>query len=59
MRALVNDQKALRAFITDRSSAGNWVSMRFLADYMTYAPAKEPEDFETCPILLTQPEEDR
>jgi alpha-beta hydrolase superfamily lysophospholipase len=59
MSALVNDKKALKSFLSDRSSAGNWVAIRFLADYMTYAPAVEPEAFDTCPILLTQPAEDR
>lgn len=59
MWALVNNKPALKAFLSDRSSAGNWVAIRFLADYMSYAPAVEPELFDTCPILLTQPAEDK
>lgn len=58
MRALVNDGRALRAFYADRTSAGNWVSMAFLASYADYVPAQEPGDFDVCPILLTQPAED-
>ncbi len=59
MWALVNDNQARKWFLNDKTSAGNWVSVRFLADYMTYVPAVQPEAFETCPILLTQPAEDR
>lgn len=59
MSALVNDKAALAAFMADRTSAGKWVTMRFLATYMDYTPAVEPEDFDVCPILLTQPAADR
>jgi alpha-beta hydrolase superfamily lysophospholipase len=59
MHTLVNDKAALRACMADRTSAGNWVTMRFLASYMGYAPAIEPEQFDVCPILLTQPAADR
>jgi len=48
-----------QAFLSDGSSAGNWVPTRFLAGYMTHAPAVEPEAFDACPILLTQPAQDR
>ena len=58
MHALVNDKAALRACLTDRTSAGKWVTMSFLASYMGYTPAIEPEDFNVCPILLTQPAQD-
>ncbi|MGU7770813.1 alpha/beta hydrolase [Burkholderia sp. MR1-5-21] len=59
MHALVNDKAALKACLADSTSAGKWVTMRFLASYLSYAPAIEPEDFDVCPILLTQPAEDR
>jgi alpha-beta hydrolase superfamily lysophospholipase len=59
MHALVNDPDALKVFLADKSSAGNWASMRFLASYGSYRPAIEPEDFDVCPLLLTQPAEDR
>ncbi|MNJ73742.1 hypothetical protein D3C77_705790 [compost metagenome] len=33
--------------------------MAFLASYCSYRPRLEPEDFDVCPILLTQPAEDK
>ncbi|MEU6563366.1 alpha/beta hydrolase [Nocardia nova] len=59
MSALVNDRDALRIMTRDRTSGGNWVSIRFLADYGSYVPAVEPERFDACPVLLTQPARDR
>ena len=59
MHALVNDKAALKACMADRTSAGNWVTTRFLASYMNYKPAIEPEHFDVSPILLTQPAQDR
>lgn len=59
MNALCNDEKALKAMLKDKTSAANKVNMKFLWEYMTYIPAVEPEAFDVCPILLTQPENDR
>lgn len=59
MSALVNDADALKVFLKDPSSVGAWVSIRFLNSYMNFKPALEPEDFDICPVLLTQPAEDR
>lgn len=59
MNTLCNDEAALKAMLNDKTSAGNKVNMRFLADYMTYVPDMEAEDFDVCPVLLTQPEKDR
>lgn len=59
MHTLVNNRAALKACLKDRSSAGSWVSMRFLTSYMYYQPACAPEDFDVCPVLLTQPAADR
>jgi alpha-beta hydrolase superfamily lysophospholipase len=59
MRALVNDKKALRACLKDKTSAGNSASVAFLSSYLNYSPAIEPEAFDVCPILLTQPAADR
>ncbi|WP_433662570.1 alpha/beta hydrolase [Nocardia sp. CA-128927] len=59
MSALTNNPAALAVMLADQSSAGNAVTLRFLASYLTYTPAVEPEDFDTCPILLTQPTADR
>lgn len=59
MSALVNDEAALKDCLADPTSAGNWVSARFIATMLDAAPAIEPEDFDVCPILLTQPTDDR
>jgi alpha-beta hydrolase superfamily lysophospholipase len=59
MSALANNPAAMKVFMADRTSAGNWVSFRFLDSYMNYAPAVEPGDFDACPVLLTQPAADR
>ena len=59
MSALCNDQACLKTMLADKTSAGNRVPMRFISSYMNYVPEIQPEDFEICPILLTQPELDR
>lgn len=59
MSALVNDKGALKVMTDDRTSGGNWVPIKFLDRYIHYVPAVEPENFDACPILLTQPAEDR
>ncbi|MFF4569493.1 alpha/beta hydrolase [Streptomyces sp. NPDC001410] len=59
MGLLANDPAAMKVLMKDRTSAANWGSVRFLDRYMNYAPAVEPEDFDACPVLLTQPAEDR
>ncbi|GAS91937.1 alpha/beta hydrolase [Mycolicibacterium brisbanense] len=59
MSALVNDPTALKIMTKDRTSGGNWVPIRFLDSYLNYTPAVEPADFDACPVLLTQPAEDR
>ncbi|MEM5432148.1 alpha/beta hydrolase [Cupriavidus oxalaticus] len=59
MYTLVNDKAMLNACLADKTSAGKWVTMSFLSSYTGYQPAVEPEDFDVCPILLTQPAQDR
>ncbi|MGZ0153504.1 alpha/beta hydrolase [Kribbella sp. WER1] len=59
MRALVNDQDAKRVTYADPTSAGNNVTIAFLDSYLNYQPVTEPEDFDVCPVLLTQPSADR
>lgn len=59
MRALVNDKAALRTCLKDTTSAGNSATVAFLSSYLNYQPVTEPEDFDVCPILLTQPDADR
>ena len=59
MSALVNDPAALKVCLADKTSAGNSVTVAFLDSYLNYQPAVRPEDFDVCPILLTQPGADR
>jgi len=59
MHALLNDKAALKVWLSDRRSAGNAMTMAFLSSYLSYEPVTEPEDFDVCPILLTQPAADR
>ena len=58
MSALVNNKAALKTCLADRTSAGNWVTIDFAMTLMTHEPAMELEDFDVCPILLTQPAAD-
>ena len=58
MNALVNNKGALRVFLKDPTSAGNAMTTAFLASYLSHVPVVEPEDFDVCPILLTQPAAD-
>jgi alpha-beta hydrolase superfamily lysophospholipase len=59
MRTLVNDRAAKKACYADRTSAGNSASVAFLASYLHHQPALTPEEFDVCPVLLTQPAADR
>lgn len=59
MSALANNPGAMKVFYKDKTSAGNSMSIAFLNSYMNYEPAIEPEDFDRCPVLLTQPDQDR
>lgn len=58
MDTLTNDSEALKIMMLDPSSASRWNTMRFLGTHASYKPAMEPEVFDICPILLTQPAED-
>ncbi len=59
MWALCNDATAMKIFQSDKTSAGAWTTMRFLSSYTSYKPEMEPEEFNVCPILLTQPMADK
>jgi alpha-beta hydrolase superfamily lysophospholipase len=60
MSALANNPQAMKdVLLKDNTAAASWVSVRFLDTYGNYTPAVEPEDFDACPILLTQPAADR
>jgi len=59
MHALVNNKAALKVWLSDKRSAGNAMTLAFLSSYLKYVPVTPPEFFDVCPILLTQPAEDR
>jgi alpha-beta hydrolase superfamily lysophospholipase len=59
MSALCNHEQAQALLINDPISGGNAVPFSFLASLFSYRPAVEPQDFDHCPILLTQPDDDR
>jgi alpha-beta hydrolase superfamily lysophospholipase len=59
MHALVNNKAALKVWLSDKRSAGNAMTLAFLSSYLKYVPVVPPEAFDVCPILLTQPAEDR
>lgn len=59
MHALVNDKAAMKTCLRDRTSAGNFASLAFVQSFMQAGYDIEPEDFDICPILLTQPAADR
>lgn len=59
MSKLSNDPEALKIMLNDKSSAGNAMPIKFLNSYMHYVPPYAVSDFEQCPVLLTQPSEDR
>lgn len=58
MNKLVNNKKALDIFLKDKSSAGANVQLQFLYEYVSYKLPIPVEEFDKCPILLTQPEKD-
>ncbi len=56
----ISNKPALSAIVMgDRLGGGSWVPARFLRTLMTTAPAVEPEQFTTCPVLLAHPGVDR
>ncbi len=59
MDALTNNPEALKIMMEDSASGGASVQLQFLAEYMTYRMLIPAEDYDKCPILLTQPEQDR
>lgn len=59
MNFLVNNDEALKIFLKDEASAGAKVQLQFLADYMTYKMPIPVKEYDKCPILLTQPGNDK
>jgi alpha-beta hydrolase superfamily lysophospholipase len=58
MNLLTNNKEALNIFIKDNASGGASVQLQFLHEYLTYKQTIPVQDFDRCPILLTQPQKD-
>jgi alpha-beta hydrolase superfamily lysophospholipase len=58
MDRITNDKDFSKVFSQDRFAGGSKVRLRFLRTYMTFKPAKEPEQFDDCSVLFLQPEKD-
>ncbi len=58
MDRITNDKDFSTVFLEDKLAGGSNVKLRFLRTYMTYKPAKEPEQFDSCRVLFLQPEKD-
>lgn len=59
MSALCNNPECLKIMLKDKTSGGNSVPMKFIDTYMNYKFEIEPKNFDICPILLTQPNNDK
>lgn len=55
MTALTNDKAILKTLLSDKHSAGARVPFTFLYGLFNYKAEKTPEEFDVCPVLLTQP----
>lgn len=58
MKLISNDPTISEVFMQDRLAGGTTVTMGFLRSLMNVKPAREPENFDICPILLAHPEVD-
>lgn len=59
MSALANPPDALALLLADRKSGGSSVPLGFIASLIRYQATIAPENFNRCPVLLTQPAADR
>ncbi|WP_078794995.1 alpha/beta hydrolase [Elizabethkingia miricola] len=59
MNYLTNNKKALKIFLKDDASAGASVQLQFMYEYAHYKLPIPVNQFDICPILLTQPEKDK
>lgn len=59
MPAISNDPDLVRMVCTDPLGGGGRMPLGFLRGYLRSAPAVEPEQFTTCPVLLVHPGADR
>lgn len=59
MNFLTNHKEALKIFLKDKASAAANVQLQFLYEYMNYKLPIPVNEFDKCPILLTQPDKDK
>lgn len=59
MSALVNNPEALKILLKDKYSAGASISFKFGSTFMSYKPDIPFDEFDRCPVLLAQPDDDR
>lgn len=57
-RAIVNNRELLKILLSDKTSSGVHVPIRFLNSIINAKPKKEPEEFTLCPVALFHPEND-
>jgi alpha-beta hydrolase superfamily lysophospholipase len=55
MNCLVNDAATLKICLADSLSSGAKVQLQFLYGYISYQLPIAVEEFDKCPVLLTQP----
>lgn len=55
MKYITNDPEFSKVFATDPLAGGGMMSFRFMRSLMQMKPDKEPEDFDSCPVLLAHP----
>jgi len=59
MTALCNNNEAQALLINDKLSGGASIPIAFIGSAFSYTPNVQPEEFQSCPVLLTQPGDDR
>jgi alpha-beta hydrolase superfamily lysophospholipase len=59
MAAIANDPALATLCGHDPHGGGSWVSLAFLQSFLQAAPPVPYADFDTCPVLLVHPENDR
>jgi len=58
MDLISNNADLTKLIMNDPLAAGTKVSLRFLRTFLNMKPIVEPENFNTCPVLLIHPELD-
>lgn len=58
MDRITNNKAFSNVFANDPYAGGSKIKLKFLRTYMTFNPAKEPEDFGICKVLYLHPEKD-